>query len=159
MGLFSSSSKSTSTSNLNQTDSKQTTGNDAVQAHTASAAISSAGGKINSFYSYGSGNQQSFTIYDLDAELAQYAIESNVEVVKKTLTDGLGFANDQIDRVLKLARDNLTQSGNQLEETRAFSASLLDKVSETSDERLKKLSYTGMILIAGLAGLLAWRTL
>lgn len=160
MGLLSSA-KSSSTSNFHQEDRRQLADNGSQnlqQIIGEDAMVNYLEGQSVSVGQKGGSNNTMSVIYQsMDAELAAYAIEQTTASIKSTLQDGLGFADTQFARVLKLTQDAQTAAGNQLEETRDFAAGIINKVATTSDERLDQLSRTGMLMIAALAGLLIWR--
>lgn len=159
MGLFSSSANSRTESNIDQQDRRQLADGGSVnqQAGSVSSFASNGGISFVNRVSDGSNVNSTLIFENLNADLAALAIEETTASVKNTLTEGLGFADTQIDKVLKLAADTQTAAGNQLEETRDFAAGLIDRVSTSADERLESLSKGAFLTLAALAGLLVWR--
>ena len=155
MGLFSSSSKTATA--IDQQDRKQFADNASVNQQAGSVSNYAGAGGTSLVLRNSDGGNANLIFESLDADLAALAIDEVANSVKNTLTEGLGFADNQINKVFKLAKESQADASAQLEATRDFSAGILDKVTETADARLEKFSKTSFMALAALAGLLIWK--
>lgn len=156
MGLFSSS-KSSTTSNLNQQDNRQTVTDQGQALRSDGGGVLLQGGSAPVASIKESGNS-TILIQDFNKEFAAKTLDEIIGSTQDSIVNTLGFADDIVSMVFDSQRENLTVANNQLEETRDFAASLIQETSETADDRLGKFSSQTFIILAVLFGLVIWRS-
>lgn len=155
MGFFDS--KSTTTSNLSQTDSKQTSvEGDNFRSGTGSV-TSAASGNAKSFSLNKLGNENYVVLEDLNAELAAQAISEISGRAGETLESGIQFAKTVLDDVFASNKVAQTEAFAALDDVKDFAQGVLDKQAKTSDERLSDFGTMAFFGMAILAALLIWR--